>query len=862
MSNELDLTSDFHDKIAYDNLYDVKIEIEDIEFNEAFGGLKLHPTLEDGVYVNIQEEEFINKVDFKINTQYEITKLKPKEISGETYLNSTESTDIQSLGETDDKENQHFVTRHRSKQNKPIGTVYRSYIKKEENGNSNDVSNHELITDVSLKLEEEQDISLYSRDADSLEIYTMERPDRQEYNVRNESTYSVNPEEEVEIDYENSSHRKIIKEIMESKIKNRLKDSDEYLVYGMDRVIESSSVTSSDKFSAHRRYDLSVTVDTSGYIYLSIYPRTKYLSRYKVSESEKDKIFGSGKNLRLNMDYGSRGEVRPVNIDHGGSTTKRYSSLDNRTLVEYHTERYKEGKISEEQLELIKNSDNPPIRAYISGSDDDEPKLFPQELLVVQPNIKNIAEFDEDFKKKADYRTSSDPMDYKEDVRDFIRDYGEYRIYDNKISFEHNFFRGDDRRRIVELFDPEHDIYQFSEGCSHQKSKMTELGAYRSPDDPTIAYVYPEPKEDEYKSFLDKINKVSENMSCEFDFDKISYDYTNTTEVSVNNIIQSLATDYDCVLVVIPRSDGHNSFVNIDKNDFYRKLKTDLGTHGYSSQFVKGQNANPNTESQAKRQYGVIRNICVSLVAKSGGTPFTVEDSMVGDTDMFIGLDVAEHYSQEEGPGGIHMAGVGVAVFDDGTVVGSKSTRSQLGEKIGSSDLQDILRECIQSYEKIKNDKPDKISIHRDGWMNEDISKAKDYMDDIEVDYNIVEVRKTPRERILYNSDSPRDPDQGVALVDNINNTSTIVSWGHPESKNTPGTPRPLTVSLLEGSVDNDIKKISKQVYLLSNSHFGCYNSSLRVPITTEYADRVSGRAAENQTVDSDNVFDEALNFL
>jgi argonaute-like protein implicated in RNA metabolism and viral defense len=106
-------------------------------------------------------------------------------------------------------------------------------------------------------------------------------------------------------------------------------------------------------------------------------------------------------------------------------------------------------------------------------------------------------------------------------------------------------------------------------------------------------------------------------------------------------------------------------------------------------------------------------------------------------------------------------------------------------------------------------------------------------------------------------------PDKGIAMIDEENNSSVLSTWGAPESQATSkytGIPRPIQVSKKEG--DTDIETLTKQVYLLAQAHIGVSNTTIRLPITTAYADKAGEAAINGWLVESDDDLSTQLGFL
>lgn len=63
------------------------------------------------------------------------------------------------------------------------------------------------------------------------------------------------------------------------------------------------------------------------------------------------------------------------------------------------------------------------------------------------------------------------------------------------------------------------------------------------------------------------------------------------------------------------------------------------------------------------------------------------------------------------------------------------------------------MRDAVLGYKKHHGSNPEHIVIHRDGFMDEDLTLALALLDDLEISYDIVEIRKLPQTRILAEGD-------------------------------------------------------------------------------------------------------------
>jgi argonaute-like protein implicated in RNA metabolism and viral defense len=154
-----------------------------------------------------------------------------------------------------------------------------------------------------------------------------------------------------------------------------------------------------------------------------------------------------------------------------------------------------------------------------------------------------------------------------------------------------------------------------------------------------------------------------------------------------------------------------------------------------------------------------------------------------------------------------------------------------------------IVRQVVIGYRQRFDEPPNHIVIHRDGFMNDPIGEVKEYLSEEGISYDIVEVRKQAPIRIVDAADyGYTTPSKGIASIDRALERAYLLTFGDPEDLAGRGTPRPITVERADGTTD--IETLARQVYLLSQCHIGVSNTTVRVPISTSYADRAAEAAA------------------
>jgi argonaute-like protein implicated in RNA metabolism and viral defense len=164
----------------------------------------------------------------------------------------------------------------------------------------------------------------------------------------------------------------------------------------------------------------------------------------------------------------------------------------------------------------------------------------------------------------------------------------------------------------------------------------------------------------------------------------------------------------------------------------------------------------------------------------------------------------------------------------------------------------ETVADAVYGTKEFTGEQPNKIALHRDGFMNDPIDAVRDFLDQEGVEYDIVEVRKQAPARIVdaaeFDEDvgTLRSPEKGMACISQHTPQAYLATVGR--GHNVMGankTPRPITVKREHGTTD--IATLASQVYLLTQCHVGAFNTTLRKPITTHYADAAAEAAANDE---------------
>lgn len=638
---------------------------------------------------------------------------------------------------------------------------------------------------------------------------------------------------ERELDYSDAEDRDVAKRLFEEKIKVQARQEG-YLAHSINSILDPDPVQlrGDYDFSIHRKYESGIEIAKDGYVYFHINPRHKFESDLTLDQIA-DEMITPG--LRVTTTYNHRGHrVRYLSSDKA-----RDKTIDNgnQSVVEYHRGN---PDVPTPQVDEIEQANRRVVHAAPQGQG--KPGDFPQELLALQGHSENLAKFAEGFWNEAQKETRISPNNRISRSKQFIDDLGTIKLQANQISFDTKItgFSGDSNYQVKRLYETDENIIQFGDGHTgaHPKEYNNKnYPAYEPPNSFKLAYIVPEPlKEDDRASKLwNNLSKQLDRLDSSVD-EKTEFLYDPTDEASKIAIDVGSKIgrdhDFDAAFMVLPPKEQEDFFSNP-----YGEIKKSLAENDLPSQMAHIDTFQDNYTHA---------NIALGVLAAAGGIPFTVEDTMPGNTDLFIGIDVTRTYDSEfDNKNGVHIGASTTAIYRDGTILGYTSTQAQTGESLPGDDLRDIIRQVITGFKEEHDELPTHIAIHRDGFMNEDLDEVKELLDELNISYDIVEVRKQAPMRILkYSQTDFETPDKGVAAVSRNEPRAILATFGNPEflADRGSGTPRPITVERVGGSTD--IETLSKQVYLLSQSHIGVQNTTIRLPITTYYADKASEAAA------------------
>lgn len=358
------------------------------------------------------------------------------------------------------------------------------------------------------------------------------------------------------------------------------------------------------------------------------------------------------------------------------------------------------------------------------------------------------------------------------------------------------------------------------------KQGLSRYGVYRRPSSFRVHYLVPEQYSGQFDYLRDKLEDRLASWECEPE--TTSYgEYQLGSAIEYSNAAASI-DNVDAVLVVVP--EPSNEFIRDGTiDDPYPEFKKALGKQSIPSQMVRADNLD---------NKWVVQNTALGLVAGAGGVPWRV-DEMPGDVDCFVGLDA----TRDPDTGQFLGASANV-VLADGTVFVSKTQSIQSGETFDDDAVIDILKDVHREYVRAEGEPPESMVIHRDGRLFENSAEILKPFEASGIEIDILDIRKSgaPRAAIWQNEEFQVDQ-KGRLFIAQDNDFGFLSTTGRPEfdEDDELGTPRTLRVVRRAGNTP--MATLLKQVYWLSESHVGSAQRSIRLPVTTYYADACAEHA-------------------
>ncbi len=354
------------------------------------------------------------------------------------------------------------------------------------------------------------------------------------------------------------------------------------------------------------------------------------------------------------------------------------------------------------------------------------------------------------------------------------------------------------------------------------------------PESINIYILYPESLEQYTRSYMESLKR---------EFDKFKIDlrrrwqvYNPQDSLAINQICQEL-TDADFVVAVVPKPENQDYDPEVNP---YKRIKNKLIEKQLPSQMITY-----NTLKQQWNKY-IGENLVLGINAKLGYMNWKLKE-MPGNADAFIGLDVGRKNNRS----------VGASAFvlnSRGELIGwSNAELRAHQETFGREGLQNLLLNLFSLYQTEYQSPLQHLVVHRDGEVTKTEfevfcelfallqSKGLKTLD-------VVEILKSGTCRAVEvkangNNTNYLNPDKGYGW-EHCPNEAIVLTTGKRETKvSRNSSPRPLRIRKKMG--DTDILTLAGQVYWLSEMQIGS-TQTIRLPITTYYADRAAERLLED----------------
>lgn len=635
------------------------------------------------------------------------------------------------------------------------------------------------------------------------------------------------PKETIELDASRDLDRGKMKRLLQNGIRLAIPE-DTYECESLSEVVRYAPVITSgdNQFGLRPTFDLTVDVSPDGRPLLHVEAGHTIRTQRLLSDS-----YEPGDLLDVKVAH----DTRHYDNDSYGTavewTDQRYTDYDpsiGESIADHH-----EG-VCEEEFRQHLIGENPQLVTVDYGGF--KGSQAPQ-LLRLQTREEEVKAANHDFYSRYQSKKRLLPEDRVAYVQSFLSDLGRVPILD--LSFPVEDGPTDTGYQQLQIRETGHRLLFGDEEIGRAPSAgIKEHGVYESPGEYVLGVLAPERYTDLGEELLGYFVKGLVDIDAPGETRLRTYELgptENYTEVGT-----SFRDEIDCALVLVPDDGQLDDFPGV--NDPYSELKRVLMRGDVASQMIEQSTAEELTNLSAGVGNEKLMNIASAVVAKSGGTPWQIDD-LPGDSDAFLGLDVSYDHQTEQ-----HTGASASVVLADGTTYAAESTVSQQGEKFDPDHIQQFIRDLIHEQAELNGTSIDHLTIVRDGKVNEDTEAIKSGITLPDTELDIVGVRKTGQPRIIeYNdhTDQLGLADKGVAFVDPERDRSILLPWGPPDTDldRSRGTPRTLAVRHESGP--SDIATVTKQMYWLSEVHVGSPARSSRVPVPIEYADMAAEYANE-----------------
>ncbi len=628
----------------------------------------------------------------------------------------------------------------------------------------------------------------------------------------------INPTS-VSLDASKDRDRAKIKSFVQSCFKRAI-PSDLYTFQFLDKIVrdEPEFTTGPKGFAAHPKHAVKIQVTAAGKVLVHVESGFSIRSNSTLDElySRNDNPYGKKVAHDPNR-YLTEGQGRLRGWSDYHYTD--YIPEAGSSIAEMH-----EGVADEEWRQKLIEED-PRLLNVKYGS-----KLRRQapHFLRLSPRIEQVQDQDREFYKRFDARSAMMPDERYELSEEFLTNMKQLPVIEMDLE------PGPTNAPYDSVQMREVDRLAFGGGqyARDPGNGLRDHGVYKSPGQYRVGILAPERWNEKANELAPLIVAGLNDLSASAGVTCYGYklgDVSNYTPV-----VHDLHDETDAVLAIVPNKGSAENFPGVQ--DPYSELKRTLLRKGIPTQMMQKSTADEVLGQRAGIGNDKFLNTLSAVVAKAGGTPWQI-DSLPGETDAFMGLDVTYDQSSEQ-----HSGASASVVLADGTTFAAESTTQQDGEKFSAKHVEQFVRDLVFDFAAEQSREINRLCIMRDGKIAEDIDAVRAGLAELDADIDIVGIRKSGQPRVAeFDGTRFLIADKGVGFIDSDRSQAIVHAFGKPEIKdnNPVGTPR--TFRLTKHSGPTDVKTLTRQSYWLSEIHYGSPIRSPRLPVPIEYADMAAG---------------------
>jgi len=250
-------------------------------------------------------------------------------------------------------------------------------------------------------------------------------------------------------------------------------------------------------------------------------------------------------------------------------------------------------------------------------------------------------------------------------------------------------------------------------------------------------------------------------------------------------------------------------------------------------------------------------NIATSLYAKTGGTPWLLEQALL-PAGVFVGIAFS-HPRRILEPGAkgeifyygvltvhnkfgkyIGMVARGVRLGLD-SLYGTHRAGRTKGLYIPEDEMRRMLESILEKYQ------PPVVVLHKSSWFNEEEEEAaRSVLESRGVSYALIHVKSSNPYRGYGEERLSLNPVRGDVVLDEEAHRAILFTTGCVQGKEgvearlRPGTPRPLELVVQENGTPFGLEWLARQVLGLTKLDWNTTDVEVRAPVTLKYAGKLA----------------------